>query len=77
MSNLSASVRTLPAQGTNEHLARRARKGAHQQWAHAVSRFPRASHVQYPIYFWNIQMQQLQCKKKTDETLFLELHSIT
>jgi hypothetical protein len=25
--------------------------------------YPRASHVQYLIYFWNIQMQQLQRKK--------------
>jgi hypothetical protein len=53
------------AEGVNERKASWAREGAHQQWARAtpdiahaapnvvsvVGRFPRASHVQHPIYF--------------------------
>jgi hypothetical protein len=35
----------------------------------AAGRFPRASNVQHLIYFWNIQIQLLQHKKKIDETL--------
>jgi hypothetical protein len=35
----------------------------------AAGRFPRVSYVQYLIYFLNIQMQQLQHTKKTNETL--------
>jgi hypothetical protein len=30
----------------------------------AASRFPHASHVQHSIYFWNIQVQQLQHRKE-------------
>jgi hypothetical protein len=43
--------RTVTAQRASEHPVRRACEQAPQQWARAVSRFPRASHVQHLIYF--------------------------
>jgi hypothetical protein len=40
------------------------RNVTHTGTTHTPSRFPRVSHVQYPIYFWNIQIQHLQHIKK-------------
>jgi hypothetical protein len=67
----SASIGRYPFREQASTLARWACEQVSQQRtyaapdvARATSRFPHASHVQHSIYFWNIQVQQLQHRKE-------------
>jgi hypothetical protein len=76
------SVRTLPRRGSKWAHSAWGSRGSAQATGraapdvtHAVtnviraaSHFSCASHVQHPIYFWNIQMQQLQHIKEDKNT---------
>jgi hypothetical protein len=84
MADPVANVPTLPTQKASEHLERRARKWAHQQWArtasdiaratldvvHDTGRFPRAYYVQHPdLLFKHSDTIVTIIQRKTYETL--------
>jgi hypothetical protein len=61
-----ASVQTLPRRGSKRAYSALGSRGSAPAVApaapnvvRAANHFPHISHVQYPIYFWNIHMQQL------------------